>query len=93
MAAASKIETVVTVSDSNYNKVYQHQWRTNTHGLPIGVRDYLNATCKHKWGYHFISRNWPGETGTDGKWYLDHTLYLSFEDEVDMAQVVMSVSI
>lgn len=61
-----------------YNNEYQYVWRTNTTGL---YAEYVKTLCMitqgRPWGWHFV----------DGR------LCISFDDESDMLQAVLSLKI
>lgn len=88
---ASTPESSTPESQSGYNKIYQHQWRTCTYALPSLVRNQLNViTDSRSWGWHFIPHADIDYQLVD--WYTNQTLVLSFAEEYDLIQAKLEVA-
>lgn len=76
-------------TDSGYNKIYMHQWRTTSYGLPMHWIERIDCISEGKWGWHFIPNKNMDYQRDD--WYENQTLYLTFENQEDLIQVRLSL--
>lgn len=60
-----------------YCAYYTHEWSIETTGLPLTVKDWLDDNCEGLWGWRF----------------KDDTLTISFEDEQDLVQAKLCLTI
>ena len=74
--------------DCGYNKVFQHKYCLNAHGVPGGLIAEMITKCNHRFGWHFVAHSNMNYYRDD--WYEDQTAYISFEDQVDLVNVVLS---
>ena len=77
------------ISDSGYNKIYRHHWRTNLWGLPSTWIDHIDSVVTGLWGWHFTPHK--NMDYRREKWYEDQTLVITFENYADLIQVKLSV--
>lgn len=68
--------------DCGYNKIYQYQWKTTQHGLPMNSTHEISKHAEGKWGWHFLPHKTMDYSRED--WYKDQTLVLSFENKMDL---------
>lgn len=80
-----------TPDECGYNWVYKHTYCLNAYGVPGNVVEVMIKECKHKWGWHFERP--PSMDYTRDNWYEDQTAYLSFEDPIDLATVVLTAEL
>lgn len=74
--------------DCGYNKVFQHKYCLHSNGVPGKLIDEMVKKCDHRFGWHFIAHENMNYNRPD--WYENQTAYISFEDQVDLVNVVLS---
>jgi hypothetical protein len=82
--------TIADVQDTTgYNKVYRHQWRTSMNALPMQWINQIDNMTTGRWGWHFIPHKNMDYRRND--WHEDQTLFLTFELQDDLVQVMLSL--
>lgn len=77
--------------DCGYNIVFKHNWRTPVYGLSMGLIPVIHKICKKRWGWHFKPHkdiNYHSD-----QWYEKQNLVLSFESQIDLIIVKLSIDI
>jgi predicted molibdopterin-dependent oxidoreductase YjgC len=65
-----------------YNKIFKHQWKTNTNAIPLSSVNHIRDLIKGKFGWHFIPHKNMDYSRED--WYKDQTLVITFENKLDL---------
>ena len=74
--------------DCGYNKIFQYEYCLHAHGVPGNLIDEMVQKCDHRFGWHFVAHDNMDYYSED--WYEDQTAYISFEDKLDLVNVVLS---
>lgn len=77
--------------ECGYNWVYAHKFCLNTHGVPGTLIELMNHVCQSKWGWHFVAHDDMNYARDD--WYENQTAYISFEDPIDLANVILTAEL
>lgn len=79
----------MTSAKNRYNVIYQYKWKTPVNALPQTVWEKLDKLCLKEWGYYFTPH--ANMDYTRQNWYENQTLYLTFEDEIDLLNAKLSI--
>ena len=79
----------MTDTKNRYNVIYRYAWKTPVYALPQTVWQKLDKLCVKEWGYHFIPHT--NMDYTKPNWYEDQTLYITFEDKIDLLNAKLSI--
>ena len=77
--------------DCGYNILYRYNWVTPVYGLSMTLIPVIHKLCKKRWGWHFrpqIDMNY-----NDEKWFEKQNMVLSFESQLDLIIVKLSIDI
>lgn len=77
--------------DCGYNKIFEHQWHTHVHALPLTQVGIIHSIATSRWGWHFIPHKNMNYENDD--WYKDQTLVLSFFDKDDLINSKFSIDL
>lgn len=71
-----------------YNKVFQHKYCLHVPALPGNLILEMIHKCDYKFGWHFVPH--PNMNYNSEDWYENQTAYISFENQLDLINVVLS---
>lgn len=91
MAESFNYTTSSLPDDCGYNKIFKYQWKTTTYALPMTSVNEIHRLVKKRWGWHFIPHKNMDYSRDD--WYLNQTLYLTFENKMDLILAKLLVSV
>ena len=68
--------------DCGYNKIFKHQWTTNTNAIPLTAVNHIRDLINGKFGWHFVPHKNMDYSRED--WFKDQTLVITFESKLDL---------
>lgn len=74
-----------------YNKIFAHNWITPVYGLSMHHIPVIHNLSNKRWGWHFKPKkdmNYHSE-----KWFEKQNMVLSFESQIDLIIVKLSIDI
>ena len=77
--------------DCGYNILYRYNWVTPVYGLSMTLIPVIHILCKKRWGWHF--RPQKDMNYNDEKWFEKQNMVLSFESQIDLIIVKLSIDI
>ena len=77
--------------DCGYNILYRYNWVTPVYGLSMTLIPVIHKLCKKRWGWHFRPQN--DMNYNDEKWFEKQNMVLSFESQIDLIIVKLSIDI
>ena len=92
MVGSLKVNEEFQLPDNcGYNKIFRHNWITPVYGLSIAHIPVIHNICRGKWGWHFKPHkdmNYQSDL-----WYEKQNMVLSFERQIDLIIVKLSIDI